>query len=71
MDFFMENEELCTVVNLWDFQEGPSNQQAGYINQCFSNLEIFQARLLDYANNSIFPVAFFEDDFTSNGSGSR
>ena len=26
MDFFMENEELCTVQNLVDLQDGPQNQ---------------------------------------------
>ena len=31
MDFFMENEELCTVQNLIDFNPGPENQQADYI----------------------------------------
>ena len=71
MDFFMENEELCTVNNLWDFREGADNQQSEFIAQCFAKLEIFQGRLLQYANESIFPVAFFEDDYQSNGSGSR
>ena len=71
MDFFMENEDLCKVQNLSDLQDGPQNSQADYIAQCFSNLEIFQNRLLQYSGDQIFPGAFFNDDMPSNESASR
>ena len=35
------------------------------------NLEVFQQRLLQFAQESIFPVAFFEDDLPTNESGSQ
>lgn len=72
MDFFMEHEELVSVQNMWDFQEGEHAAQAQYVEQSFAKLEIFQGHLLQYAQESIFPVAFFDDDeLPSNESASR
>ena len=61
MDFFMEHEDMCTVSGLWQLENAPHNQQAEYVQQCFAKLESFQNLLLQYSQEQIFPLAFFDD----------